>query len=112
MTGSKASTRKMSKADVLKAVRGAERKFDYVWDGKSDDDRPATAKELVAAVAAYRRTRGRPAGSGTKEQIALRVDKDVLAQFRAGGPGWQTRMNEALKDWLHRHARRSENRQQ
>jgi len=24
----------------------------------------------------------------------------VLAAFRAGGPGWQTRMNAALRDWL------------
>lgn len=39
---------------------------------------------------------GRPVGS-TKEQVALRVDKDVLARFRAGGPGWQTRMNNALR---------------
>jgi uncharacterized protein (DUF4415 family) len=32
-----------------------------------------------------------------KEQIALRVDADVLAWFRAQGNGWQTRMNEVLK---------------
>jgi uncharacterized protein (DUF4415 family) len=32
-----------------------------------------------------------------KEQIALRVDAEVLAWFRAQGPGWQTRMNEVLK---------------
>jgi uncharacterized protein (DUF4415 family) len=27
----------------------------------------------------------------------------VLAAFRATGAGWQTRMNEALKDWLKTH---------
>jgi len=32
-----------------------------------------------------------------KEQIALRVDAEVLAWFRAQGSGWQTRMNEVLK---------------
>ncbi len=106
MTGSK-TTSKMTKADVLKAVKRVDRKADYVWDGESEEDRPATARELISAVSAYRRKRGRPAGSGAKEQIALRVDKDVLAQFRAGGPGWQTRMNEALKAWLRSHPRRS-----
>ena len=106
MTGSK-TTSKMTKADVLKAVKRVDRKADYVWDGESEEDRPATARELIGAVSAYRRKRGRPAGSGAKEQIALRVDKDVLAQFRAGGPGWQTRMNEALKAWLRSHPRRS-----
>ena len=105
MTGSKTST-KMNKADVLKAVKRVDRKSDYVWDGKSEEDRPASAEELVAAVSAHRRTRGRPVGSGAKEQIALRVDRDVLARFRAEGPGWQTRMNEALKDWLRAHRRR------
>lgn len=39
---------------------------------------------------------GRPRGSN-KEQITLRLDKDVLARFRATGPGWQSRVNEALK---------------
>jgi uncharacterized protein (DUF4415 family) len=94
------------KADVLKAVKRVDRKSDYVWDGKSQEDRQASAEELVAAVSAYGRKRGRPAGSGAKEQIALRVDRDVLARFRAEGPGWQTRMNEALKDWLRSHRRR------
>jgi uncharacterized protein (DUF4415 family) len=39
---------------------------------------------------------GRPAGSN-KEQVSLRIDGDVLARWRAGGPGWQSRMNEALR---------------
>ena len=39
---------------------------------------------------------GRPAGS-TKEQVALRIDRDVLARFRDGGAGWQSRMNAALR---------------
>jgi len=39
---------------------------------------------------------GRPAGSN-KEQVALRIDKDVLARWRASGAGWQSRMNEALR---------------
>lgn len=39
---------------------------------------------------------GRPRGSD-KSQVALRIDNDVLAAFRAGGPGWQSRMNAALR---------------
>lgn len=50
--------------------------------------------ELAAALAKAKA--GRPKGSN-KEQIALRIDKDVLAKFRATGPGWQTRINEALR---------------
>ena len=40
--------------------------------------------------------RGRPPGS-TKTQVSLRVDDEVLAAFRAEGPGWQSRMNAALR---------------
>ena len=42
---------------------------------------------------------GRPAKppENRKEQIALRVDRDVLEWFRAQGTGWQTRMNAVLK---------------
>jgi uncharacterized protein (DUF4415 family) len=39
---------------------------------------------------------GRPTGSD-KERITIRIDKDVLTRFRASGPGWQSRMNEALR---------------
>jgi len=34
---------------------------------------------------------------GVKEQVTLRVDQDVLEFFREGGPGWQDRINEALR---------------
>ena len=34
---------------------------------------------------------------GAKEQVTLRIDQDVLEHFREGGPGWQDRINEALR---------------
>jgi uncharacterized protein (DUF4415 family) len=34
---------------------------------------------------------------GIKEQVTLRLDQDVLAFFQEGGPGWQDRINEALR---------------
>jgi len=55
---------------------------------------------VAATIAAIRRTRG-PSRKPAKEQVAIRFDQDILAAFRAGGPGWQTRMNAALKEWLH-----------
>lgn len=49
--------------------------------------------------------RGRPLGSGTKVQVTLRLDEDVLNKFKAAGAGWQTRINEALKNWaMHQQA--------
>ena len=34
---------------------------------------------------------------GIKEQVTLRIDQDVLEHFQAGGPGWQDRINDALR---------------
>lgn len=48
--------------------------------------------------------RGRPLGSGSKAQVTLRLDVDVLEKFKASGDGWQTRINEALKSWVRTHA--------
>ncbi len=51
--------------------------------------------ELVASL--MRRKRGRPSASAPKKQVTLRLDQDVIDHFKAGGPGWQTRINDALK---------------
>lgn len=102
MSGSK--TNAMAREEVLKAVRAVPSGQDFVWDGVDEDDLPATEEELNAAVETYRRGPGRPAGSGKKEQVAIRFDRDVLVAFRATGCGWQTRMNDALRDWLKTHS--------
>jgi uncharacterized protein (DUF4415 family) len=34
---------------------------------------------------------------GVREQVTLRIDQDVLEYFQEGGPGWQDRINEALR---------------
>ena len=101
MTGSK--TNAMSRKAVLAAVRAIPPEKFFVWDGVDEDDRPATSEELQAGLEAARRKRGRPAGSGTKEQVAIRFDRDVLAALRATGPGWQTRVNEAMREWVKSH---------
>ncbi|WP_024589028.1 BrnA antitoxin family protein [Aliihoeflea sp. 2WW] len=44
-----------------------------------------------------RRARGRPSVENPKRQITLRLDSDIVDTFRASGPGWQSRMNAALR---------------
>lgn len=34
---------------------------------------------------------------GAKETVSLRIDRDVLDRFQADGPGWQDRINAALR---------------
>ena len=54
---------------------------------------------VAATLANLRRTRG-PNKKPAKEQVAIRLDQEVVGALRASGPGWQTRVNAALKDWL------------
>ena len=54
---------------------------------------------VTATIHALRRTRG-PNKKQTKEQVAIRLDREVVGAFRASGPGWQTRINTVLKEWL------------
>lgn len=66
----------------------------------SDFAKAGPIAEFPTLAAAFPKARGRPVGSiktPRKEQIALRVDADVLARYKAEGRGWQTRMNEVLR---------------
>ncbi|GAA4331745.1 hypothetical protein GCM10023144_20810 [Pigmentiphaga soli] len=71
------------------------------------DDAPELSDEFFERADEYAGEnlvrRGRPAGS-RKTATTIRFDDDVLAAFRATGKGWQTRMNDALKDWLKTHS--------
>ena len=64
----------------------------------SDDDLPDfSTPEWQAKFASASLRRGRPKSAVTKVRTTLRLDPDVLAAFRSGGPGWQTRINDALR---------------
>jgi len=68
----------------------------------SDPDAiPLTDKEWEAVKP--RLSRGRPKADVTKELISLRLSRDTLERFRATGAGWQTRIDEALKEWVQKH---------
>ena len=65
--------------------------------------RPAV-ETLSANLQAKIGIRGRgPQKAPTKERITIRLSPDVVESFRSTGPGWQGRMDDALKDWLKEH---------
>jgi uncharacterized protein (DUF4415 family) len=41
--------------------------------------------------------------SPTKESVTIRFSRDVLDFFRESGSGWQTKIDNALKDWVAHH---------
>jgi uncharacterized protein (DUF4415 family) len=46
---------------------------------------------------------GRPKAQETKERVTIRLSPEVTAFFRATGKGWQTRMDEVLKEYVQSH---------
>lgn len=71
------------------------------------DDAPELTDDFFERADEYQGAqlvrRGRPKADAAKERITIRLSPDVLARFRASGPGWQTRMDAALADWLKTH---------
>ena len=63
---------------------------------------PAKLYEGLVAIKKQRGERG-PQKAPTKVPTTIRFDADVLAALKASGKGWQTRVNEAVRDWLKTH---------
>jgi uncharacterized protein (DUF4415 family) len=55
---------------------------------------------LIAMIRA--RPRG-PQKAPTKQRTTIRLSRDVLDRFRATGRGWQTKVDNALREWLESH---------
>ncbi|PFG09005.1 MULTISPECIES: BrnA antitoxin family protein [unclassified Marinobacter] len=47
---------------------------------------------------------GRPKSESPKQSTTLRLDEDVIEYFKRDGSGWQTRLNEALRQYMSEHS--------
>jgi uncharacterized protein (DUF4415 family) len=71
-------------------------------EGLRGEGRKTTPEQIEA------RRRGRPVGSvkiAPKVPTTIRFDQDVLEALKASGRGWQTRVNEAMREWLGSHSK-------
>jgi len=67
------------------------------WTAEDFKNARPFAEVFPDLMESIQRARGRPKSESPKKRITLRLDQDVVERFRASGPGWQSRMNEALK---------------
>ncbi|WP_207003858.1 BrnA antitoxin family protein [Trinickia mobilis] len=88
-------------SDLAKADASGVTSADFDEIPELDDDFFERADEYHAGEL-VKRGRGRPAGS-KKAQMNLRIDIDVIEAYKAQGDGWQTRTNDALRDWAKTH---------
>ena len=114
----------MKSGATSKKFPASPEEWQAVIDAAPGKDRPLTPKEkadwakavvvnngcypAVQAALAARRKQGErgPQHSPTKQSVSIRYSPDVLEYFRATGAGWQTRMNDALRDWVAKHTSR------
>jgi uncharacterized protein (DUF4415 family) len=85
-----------------KAIGSDLRKVDaYVLGPKDYEEVPELTDEWFRRADLYDGgklvRRGRPLSPSPKRPVSLRLDPDVLAHFRRGGRGWQSRINAALR---------------
>ena len=78
------------------------KKVDAYVLGPSDyEDIPELTEEWFAKATLHVNgvpvARGRPKSANPKEHVNMRLDRDVLAHFRATGRGWQSRINAELR---------------
>ena len=71
-------------------------------DAEATDDQLAQAKPFADAFPELAQTLrksagGRPRSENPKVPVSIRLDREVVEKFRATGPGWQSRINEALR---------------
>jgi|SRR5579862_1836415 len=97
MTGKKRATRNTSKpiGSDLKKVDT------YVLGAKDYEEIPELTDEWFRSADVYHGgklvRRGRPPSLVRKHAVSLRLDPDVIAHFRRGGRGWQSRINALLR---------------
>jgi uncharacterized protein (DUF4415 family) len=96
MTKRRQKSRKLSGAEEARIQAGIAADPDNPeWTGR-DFRRARPFAKVFPALAKSRRVRG-PQKQATKVAVSLRLTREVVERFKADGPGWQTRMDEALK---------------
>jgi uncharacterized protein (DUF4415 family) len=102
----------MSKKETFTAKNG----FQIIWDPQPNVKvdlkylRPAKIdpeyqRQFMEAWQELRESRGagRPKKEKPKVSTTIRLDADIVKTFKKTGAGWQTRMNNALREWVATH---------
>ena len=95
----------MSKISKRPAVAMPTVEEDKAINSAARSDRnaqPLTPKQLKEMVP-MRTLRGRPKSDNKKLLVSVRYSPEVVAYFKSTGAGWQSRMDEALREYVEQH---------
>ncbi|MQU63992.1 hypothetical protein GHO25_12715 [Pseudomonas sp. FSL R10-1350] len=68
-----------------------------------DPNDPAAVDAFFAQATVRRRGERGPQKAPLKERVTLRLSPEVVDYFKAGGSGWQTRLDQALQQYVQKH---------
>ena len=87
MVAKKRASRRKLKSDLARVDAHVIQRSEY-------NELPELTEEMLARAVLKRG--GRPVSANPRTQVTIRLPADVLARWKATGPGWQTRMAERL----------------
>jgi len=96
MNASKRASRRSLKSDLMRVDAHVVKRSEY-------RELPELTEEMIARATVNKG--GRPRSANPRKSISLRLPAEVIEQWRATGPGWQTRMAERLSKGPIRSAR-------
>ena len=85
-----------SKSGRMFAIPSTEEASKIHKGAESDPDAGPLSEDVLQRL----RPVGRPRAAVHKERISIRLSPEVTAYFRSTGKGWQTRLDEALKEYV------------
>jgi uncharacterized protein (DUF4415 family) len=70
---------------------------------RSDPNAQPLAPKQLKEMVPLRTLRGRPKSHNKKLLVSVRYSPEVVAYFKSTGEGWQSRMDEALREYVEQH---------
>lgn len=90
-------TRKKLSEDQVQAMIASDPDAPEATDAQLAQAKPFTEAFPALAENMRKNVGGRPKSQNPKVAVSLRLDSEVVSKFKAQGPGWQTRINDALR---------------
>lgn len=91
-------TRKHLTEDQIQRMIASDPDAPEATDEQLSQAKPFDEAFPALADAMRKNVVGRPKSENPKVAVSLRLDQEIVTRFKASGPGWQTRMNDALRD--------------
>jgi uncharacterized protein (DUF4415 family) len=96
---------RVSKSRSIEMPSAAEDRA-IVAAAKGDPDAPPLTPKQLKSMVPLASLRGRPKSANPKQLVSVRYSSEVIEYFRASGEGWQSRMDQVLRNYVQKNARR------